>query len=499
MPAPARLLPRIDSLIETVEAHAREEMAAWAGWNIRPEFQPSAENLAHWLALRHQDLRELQRELMVLGLSSLGRLESRVMPSLLAVRSGLAAMAGGSLPLPALDPPTQEADFFAGEARLEERSRQMFGQRGPHRRAALMVTCPAEAAETGEFMRHLARHGVEAVRINCAHDGADRWLRMVENARLAGRETGRPMRVFMDLAGPKIRTGEVVSNHDHKRLFTGDRVAVLAPGLLDAAIPPAVPADVAFTLECTLADPLEVAQPGQRMLIDDGKIHCVIDQVREGMLIASVRRCKEEGAKLKPEKGINFPDTDLAIPALTAKDRADLAFVAAHADGVSFSFVQSAEDVALLQDELARLRPDDWQDMALILKIETAQAVRNLPEIVVRAAARQPVAVMIARGDLAIEIGFVRLAEMQEEILWLTEAAQVPVIWATQVLEHLVKEGLPNRGELTDAAMAARAECVMLNKGLYLFEAIDELDHLLGRMGEHVQKKTPRLRPLMSW
>jgi len=91
------------------------------------------------------------------------------------------------------------------------------------------------------------------------------------------------------------------------------------------------------------------------------------------------------------------------------------------------------------------------------------------------------------------------MAEMQEEILWIGEAAQVPVIWATQVLEHLVQKGTPSRGEMTDAAMAARAECVMLNKGPYLFEALEELDGLLGRMEQHQYKKTPRLRRLRSW
>ena len=106
---------------------------------------------------------------------------------------------------------------------------------------------------------------------------------------------------------------------------------------------------------------------------------------------------------------------------------------------------------------------------------------------------------MIARGDLAVEIGFSRLAEMQEEILWLCEAAQVPVIWATQVLESYLKTGIPSRGEMTDAAMAARAECVMLNKGAFLFEGIQLLDQLLDRMHGHISKKTHQLRPLKSW
>jgi pyruvate kinase len=106
---------------------------------------------------------------------------------------------------------------------------------------------------------------------------------------------------------------------------------------------------------------------------------------------------------------------------------------------------------------------------------------------------------MIARGDLAIELGFERVAEMQEEILWLCEAAQVPAIWATQVLEGLVTKGLPSRGEMTDAAMAARAECVMLNKGPNVAAGVEALDRLLRRMSEHQRKKTPTLRALRSW
>jgi len=208
---------------------------------------------------------------------------------------------------------------------------------------------------------------------------------------------------------------------------------------------------------------------------------------------------EKELEKLKPEKGVNFPDTDFSIPALTGEDRTALRFVARHADTVEFSFVQSHEDVAELQEALARERPEDWHLLGLVLKIETSRAVRNLPDMLVRAAGRQPSAIMIARGDLAVEIGFVRLAEMQEQILWLCEAAHVPVIWATQVLESYLKTGVPTRGEMTDAAMAARAECVMLNKGPYLFEGIEQLGLLLGRMSGHMSKKTPQLRAFQSW
>jgi pyruvate kinase len=106
--------------------------------------------------------------------------------------------------------------------------------------------------------------------------------------------------------------------------------------------------------------------------------------------------------------------------------------------------------------------------------------------------------VMIARGDLAVECGFERLAEVQAEILWICEAAHVPVIWATQVLETLAKEGMPSRAEITDAAMGNQAECVMLNKGPYLLSALRVSDDILRRMQAHQTKKRPKLRALQA-
>ena len=104
--------------------------------------------------------------------------------------------------------------------------------------------------------------------------------------------------------------------------------------------------------------------------------------------------------------------------------------------------------------------------------------------------------VMIARGDLAVECGYERMAEVQEEILWLCEAAHAPVIWATQVLKSLAKTGTPTRAEVTDAAMAEQAECVLLNKGPYVADAVQVLDDILQRMHAHQSKKRPLLRSL---
>ena len=167
--------------------------------------------------------------------------------------------------------------------------------------------------------------------------------------------------------------------------------------------------------------------------------------------------------------------------------------MADHADIVGLSFVRRPEDVLALNRELeARGR----SDLGIILKIESRQAFEQLPHIMLAALRHYPAGAMVARGDLAIEIGFGRLAEVQEEILWLSEAAHMPVIWATQVLESLAKTGMPSRAEVTDAAMSVRAECVMLNKGEHIHEAVSFLDHVLGRMQDHQSKKRSMLRKL---
>jgi pyruvate kinase len=164
-----------------------------------------------------------------------------------------------------------------------------------------------------------------------------------------------------------------------------------------------------------------------------------------------------------------------------------------HADIIGYSFVRSDADVMELQTRLAEL---GGEGLGIILKIETREGFNQLPNLLLAAMRSRAVGVMIARGDLAIECGFQRLAEVQEEILWICEAAHMPVIWATQVLESLAKTGMPSRSEITDAAMGERAECVMLNKGPYMVTAVRILDDILRRMQAHQDKKRSMLRKL---
>jgi pyruvate kinase len=380
--------------------------------------------------------------------------------------------------------------FFRGERLLQRNVDALFGAAQTQRRMRILVTLPTEAADDAAFVRDLVRRGMDCARINCAHDTPTVWERMIANIRQAVVATGRTCQVLMDIAGPKPRTGEVLTP-PNARLMHDDRLLLTRGRPIEAD-------HAAFQARCTLPEILDQVRVGEAVWIDEGRLGTQVEaRLPEGLLVR-VTQVRPKGEKLRSGKGLNFPDTLLHLSPLTEQDRCDLDFVAAHADIVGYSFVQDAADLDLLQRELSA-RLGDRQLPAIVAKIETRRAVQNLPELIVQAGGRQPFGVMIARGDLAVEIGYQRLAEIQEEILWVCEAAHVPVIWATQVLETFVRKGLPSRAEITDAAMAERAECVMLNKGPYIAEAVTILDDVLMRMQDHQVKKTPQLRALRTW
>lgn len=480
----ADLLREVCALRERVVAGAAEDQADFAALAGRRE--TTLDNLALYLAFRHIDIRPLQRRLMALGVSSLGRAEGRLLPVFDAVIAALAGLAGEAPPRAGPD----EAAFFFGQARLEQATDALFGAPPAHRRGRIMVTLPPEAAEDPDYVADLVRAGMDVARINCAHDDAEAWAAMADHVRHAGRAQDRDIPLLMDIAGPKIRArrvyprkGPKLKEDDHfdLRADDGDKDAKTA---VWAAVSPR---EVVGRLEA-----------GHRLIYDDGKIIGVVERREDDVARIRVTHARGGEARLKPDKGLNFPDTLLDLPPLTAKDIRDLEAVVRHADMLGYSFITCPEDIDRLEEALDT-HGEAGRKLALVLKIEQPAAVANLPRLMARALRRGPMAVMIARGDLAAQIGFERVAEMQEEMLWLCEAASVPAIWATQVLDGLIKDGEPSRGEMTDAAMAARAECVMLNKGPLVIEAIATLDRLFARMDAHVYKKTALLRPLRSW
>ncbi len=241
----------------------------------------------------------------------------------------------------------------------------------------------------------------------------------------------------------------------------------------------------AAKISCTLPEIFSYVKKGEPVFFDDGKIEGIIQEVHESHLLIRIIHAKDMGSKLRADKGINLPESALLFGGLTEKDRHDMNFVVRYADAVNYSFVNEREDVVMLQSLIRELEGNT----GIILKIETQKAFKNLPAILLQGMQSYPIGVMIARGDLAIETGWKNFATIQEEILRICGAAHIPDIWATQVLESMTKKGIPTRAEITDASMAQRSECVMLNKGVYIEKAVKLLDKIITRMQRYQSKQ----------
>ncbi len=300
---------------------------------------------------------------------------------------------------------------------------------------------------------------------------------------------------------------------DGARIRCGDAVTVITgippvPGRLTLAagdtlvltadltpVQPPQPGEVA-RIGCTLPEAIAAIAPGDPVLLDDGAIEAVASAVEAEAATLTITRTKPGGQRLRSGKGINLPHTVLPLEALTPEDESYLPFIGEHADLVAVSFIRTREDVRHVLDRLAA---SGASELGLILKVETVQGFENLPSILLEGMRHRRLAVMIARGDLAVEVGFERMSEVPRQILALCEAAHVPTIWATQVLESMAKTGQPSRAEITDAAAGQRAECVMLNKGPHIVEAIEALNDILNRVSKVQRKSRTLLRRIHSW
>jgi pyruvate kinase len=448
---------------------------------------------------------------------------------------------------------------------------------------------------------------MDCARINCAYGDQDSWAPTIERLREAQSATGLPCRLFMDLRGPKLRTGPmrsepgvlkirprrapngrvlrpariqlVVAGRPHRvedcadvclmldadwlrGIAVGDRIRLrdargsrrtwrvvdrrssgvmaesrktcylangtvltphcangrerrsttieglpstqsqleIRPGdilqLRRGSAPgePAVRDDAGRLLHpgsqsLALGEVFRDARAGEPVGFDDGRVGGVIEQVDGGTLTIRIRHTRRPVERLAGGKGVNLPRTALDLPALSGEDLRDLEFVASRADIIGLSFTNRAADVRALHGQLRRI---GREERGVIFKIETRRGCANLPAILIEAMRLPNFGVMIARGDLAVECGFERLAELQDELLRLCEAAHAPVVWATGVLERLARRGHPVRAEITDAAAAQRAECVMLGKGRYIGRALRLLDDQLTRL-QHRQDKQRHL------
>lgn len=293
-----------------------------------------------------------------------------------------------------------------------------------------IVATVGPACESPAMLAHLIRAGVDVFRINTAHGTRDDHARLLGAVRSAEEETGHPVGVLVDLAGPKMRLGELAGgaitcqSGEELRFVRGDRTQR--------------PTELVCTYE-TLIDEL---QPGDRIMLADGTVALQVERVETDAATCRV----EQGGTLRSRQGVNLPGVRLQARALSERDRDAARWAAgAGADFIGLSFVRTPEEV----HELRTLLKQEASDPEIVAKIEKPEALENLEEIVAAADA-----VMVARGDLGVEIDIARIAVVQKEIVAACRRAQRPVIIATQMLDSMHHSRLPTRAEATDVANA---------------------------------------------
>lgn len=329
------------------------------------------------------------------------------------------------------------------------------------RRTKIVATL-GPSSSSPAMIRKLIKQGMNVVRINFSHGKGEDHLRTIRAVRRAADELGAVVAVLGDLCGPKIRVGK----------FAGDAVTLKDGATVTITVKPVLGTDTLIPCQYRKL-PAEV-KAGDQILLDDGNLELkVLGTDRRSSVRAKVVR----GGVLKNNKGMNLPDTRMNIPALTAKDRRDVQFcVRGGVDYIALSFVRTAKDIRELNTLLRRR----GADIPVIAKIEKPEALRNIEAIITEAGG-----IMIARGDLGVELPAKKVPFVQDKLIETCIAHRKPVIVATQMLESMMERGRPTRAEVTDvsAACLSGTDAVMLSgetaAGRFPLEALATMDAIL--------------------
>lgn len=340
------------------------------------------------------------------------------------------------------------------------------------RRTKIIATI-GPASQAPEIIRQLIQAGMDVARLNFSHGSYEEHSKVIRNLRKISAELDKPVTILQDLQGPKIRVGILASGEMELEKGT---VMKLIPEELYSGSPDEIPIDYPHTAED--------AQPGMQVLLDDGLL-----EMRVVWVESPAVRCEViEGGTLKQRKGVNFPNLNVKLPSLTEKDKRDLEFgIGQDVDWISLSFVRSADDVR----ELKALIRSYGVVKPVIAKIEKPQAIEHLEEIV-----EESQGIMVARGDLGVEMSPERVPMLQKSIIELCNRSGIPVITATQMLESMIHEARPTRAEASDVANAIidGTDCIMLSgetaAGKFPVKAIEIMNKIATEIEENIEFKT---------
>jgi len=340
---------------------------------------------------------------------------------------------------------------------------------------AKIVCTLGPASDTPDVITQLIKAGMNVARLNFSHGTHEYHKKVIENIREASTRLNTPVAILQDLQGIKIRIGLVAN--EAVQLKTRKTVLLLPGGGHEEEV--SDDRQIFITYPNLLTD----VEVGNRVLMDDGHIQMVVKEKTDKGLVAEIK----EGGVLKNKKGVNLPDTSISITPFTEKDQADLVFgVEAAVDWVALSFVKSQEDIIKVREFLKERN----QTVPLIAKIEKPEAIRNIKGII-----EQADGIMIARGDLAVELSPQEVPVLQKELVVKANQAGKVVIVATQMLESMTENMTPTRAEASDVANAVLdgADALMLSaetaSGMYPVKAVSVMRQII----EHTEKMTSKL------
>jgi len=339
----------------------------------------------------------------------------------------------------------------------------------PRGRKVKILATVGPASRSPEMLRRLFRAGVDAFRVNMSHGTHTDHAAAIGNIRALEKEFARPIAILADLQGPKLRVGE----------FVGGKAVIRHGGHFNLDRDPSPGDDSRVCLPHP--ELFGILERGQRLVINDGKIRLIVREADEKRI-----RCSAEiGGVISDRKGVNVPDAEVPIPALTDKDRTDLAFAVDHgADWIALSFVQRPEDLAEARKLIAAHAGGGFKP-ALCAKIEKPQAVKRLAEII-----ELSDGIMVARGDLGVELEPYEVPPLQKRIVAASRNAGKPVIVATQMLESMIESPSPTRAEVSDVANAVYdgADAVMLSAESAAGEWPEESVAMMHRIASQVER-----------
>jgi pyruvate kinase len=336
-----------------------------------------------------------------------------------------------------------------------------------HRTKIVATIGPVSSSR--EVLKEMVQAGMHVARLNFSHGSYEDHARMVELLRSVEKEIGTPITLLQDLQGPKIRVGQLPEGCI--LLAEGETVSLIPEDGFDGQI---------GTIPIDYPHLAQDARVGEQVLLDDGLFELKVQEVRE----TEVRCHVVEGGLLKSRKGVNFPGLNLRLPSVTEKDERDLEFgLKQGIDWVSLSFVRRAEDILILKDLLAR---KGYADVPVIAKIEKPQAIDNLEAIIAIADG-----IMVARGDLGVEMSPERVPMLQKRIIRLCNLRGIPVITATQMLDSMIRNPRPTRAEASDVANAILdgTDAIMLSGESAVGEYPVKAVQMLARIAEDVEKE----------